>query len=551
MTFVFILILLAAGCSRSDAQTATVTAVPTASAALQPTATLPAPSTPVPPTPVPTSIPQVTPSGFALAAIGGRVWRDASANGVADVGEPGIGGVQVSLGIGTCPSTGAAIFTTDANGEYHFTNLNAGTYCVSIDPRASTNLPILLSGNWTYPVPPFGSASITLKAGESRTDVHFGWAYQFAGAPTPPGGGSCNYRATFLGDVRLPDNTSLFAGSPFVKTWRVRNDGTCSWGPNGYALDALIFTGGDNLGAPQIVPLPQVVNPGDVVDLTINMIAPTVPGPYRSEWKLRNLNGGTIGFGRDGTLPLYAQLIVVALPPADHGDGPCINRATFLGDVTIPDGTSILAGTSFVKVWRLRNDGNCTWGPDYYNINSLAFVGGDPLGAASIVPLPREVRPGDTVDVAVDMIAPALAGSYISQWKLRDAAGGLLGVGANGTVPLSAQINVQSILGTGPVRIQFAPGTFSTAVPGIVQFPNRDQYVLRAFGGQRMTVELISDNNRANFSIQGVGDGQPLKRLENEDRRWSAVLPSTQDYLITIATPQGQTNYTLAITIAP
>jgi len=49
--------------------------------------------------------------------------------------------------------------------------------------------------------------------------------------------------------------------------------------------------------------------------------------------------------------------------------------------------------------------------------------------------------------------------------------------------------------------------------------------------------------------VQGVSDGQPLKRLENEDRRWTGTLPATQDYLITVATPSGTSAYTLVVTI--
>ena len=103
--------------------------------------------------------------------------------------------------------------------------------------------------------------------------------------------------------------------------------------------------------------------------------------------------------------------------------------------------------------------------------------------------------------------------------------------------------------GTGPARIQFAPGAVSGAVTGTVTFPSRPQYVLYAFKGQRMTVQIVSPGNAANFSISGDYDGQPLKRLENEDRTWTGILPATQDYLLTVAVPGGSANYTLTVTI--
>jgi hypothetical protein len=100
-----------------------------------------------------------------------------------------------------------------------------------------------------------------------------------------------------------------------------------------------------------------------------------------------------------------------------------------------------------------------------------------------------------------------------------------------------------------PVRIQFPPGGTSATVGGRVQFPTRPQYLLRALAGQEMTVEIFSPGGQANFSIQGVSDGQPYKRLENESRSFTFQLPATQDYLIGVATPGGATNYDLRVTV--
>lgn len=65
------------------------------------------------------------------AAIGDRVWEDQNHNGVQDTGEPGVGGVGVTLH----DSTGATIAhaVTDANGLYLFDRLPAGTYSVCFD----------------------------------------------------------------------------------------------------------------------------------------------------------------------------------------------------------------------------------------------------------------------------------------------------------------------------------------------------------------------------------------------------------------------------------
>ncbi|MCK6394374.1 SdrD B-like domain-containing protein [Zoogloea sp.] len=64
------------------------------------------------------------------AAIGDKVWLDKNANGVQDAGEAGIAGVAVKLLDSTGTVVGSA--TTDANGNYQFSNLAPGDYAVQI-----------------------------------------------------------------------------------------------------------------------------------------------------------------------------------------------------------------------------------------------------------------------------------------------------------------------------------------------------------------------------------------------------------------------------------
>jgi hypothetical protein len=75
------------------------------------------------------------------------------------------------------------------------------------------------------------------------------------------------------------------------------------------------------------------------------------------------------------------------------------------------------------------------------------------------------------------------------------------------------------------------------------------QYLLRALAGQEMTVQISSPGGLANFAITGAGDGQPYKRLVNEDRYYSFRLPVTQDYLITVASVAGAVDFSLTVTV--
>ncbi|MBI3739323.1 MAG: hypothetical protein HY258_09790 [Chloroflexi bacterium] len=99
--------------------------------------------------------------------------------------------------------------------------------------------------------------------------------------------------AAFIKDVSIADGTVVGRGVTFTKTWRIQNAGSCSW-TSSYAL---IFVSGDQLSAPSGVALPDNVNPGQVIDLSVNMTAPNNDGHYQGFWKLRNASGVLFGIG--------------------------------------------------------------------------------------------------------------------------------------------------------------------------------------------------------------------------------------------------------------
>lgn len=141
--------------------------------------------------------------------------------------------------------------------------------------------------------------------------------------------------------------------------------------------------------------------------------------------------------------------------------GPLTDRAAFVSDVTIPDGTQFGPGSTFTKTWRLKNVGTSTWTKDYV----IEFALGSNLAATSTVNLPNDVSPGDTVDISVPMTAPSAAGSYTSLWQLKSPAGAKFGVGANFDQAIYAQIVVTAGLpATGATTVAKTPGA-ATAVP--------------------------------------------------------------------------------------
>ena len=95
------------------------------------------------------------------------------------------------------------------------------------------------------------------------------------------------------------------------------------------------------------------------------------------------------------------------------------DRAVFVADVTVPDGTVMAQGQVFIKTWRIKNIGACSWTPAY----SVVFFSGDSLNGPAVQALTGNVDPGQTVDVSVNLKAPGSNGSYTGYWKIRNASG--------------------------------------------------------------------------------------------------------------------------------
>jgi SdrD B-like domain/Secretion system C-terminal sorting domain len=110
------------------------------------------------------------------ASISNFVWHDLNKNGLQDAGEPGLSGKAVILKSG---STVIATQNTNANGEYYFGNLAAGTYTLEFTniggmQRAlhgvGSNHNINSKANNVT-----GLATVTIAAGENNTTIDAGY----------------------------------------------------------------------------------------------------------------------------------------------------------------------------------------------------------------------------------------------------------------------------------------------------------------------------------------------------------------------------------------
>lgn len=99
----------------------------------------------------------------------------------------------------------------------------------------------------------------------------------------------CQDSAQYISDDGL-DGTSYAPNTPFTKTWRVKNIGSCTW-DSSYLVAYL--SGATMSQQPDywIVPQGQTVAPGQTVNISVGMTSPVENGNYVSYWGLKKVDG--------------------------------------------------------------------------------------------------------------------------------------------------------------------------------------------------------------------------------------------------------------------
>ncbi len=202
---------------------------------------------------------------------------------------------------------------------------------------------------------------------------------------------------------------------------------------------------------------------GKNVEFFLLVLASGSPTGDRALWvnpRIARTGGGTPPTVAPSSTPIPNTPIPGVTPPAPSATpaGPTstpapstgCDRASFVTDLNVPDGTVFTPNATFTKAWRLKNTGTCTWTTAY----KLVFVSGDQMGGPAEVALTSTIATNSTVDLAVNLTAPATNGTYRGYWQLKNAAGALFGIGSAGDKPFWVEIIVRD------------GGTTVTPVPG-------------------------------------------------------------------------------------
>jgi hypothetical protein len=265
-------------------------------------------------------------------------------------------------------------------------------------------------------------ATITLRVGAGAP------ATPAAQTPTPvpdeEGEGGCTLNAAFAADVTVPDNTEMSPGETFVKTWRIRNSGTCDWG----AGFTLVFVGGEQMGAPASVPVPATAA-GSTVDVSVNMAAPSDYGTYRSNWRVESDTGAVFGSS------VYVQIVVPApatatpteeptpTPTEEPTAGPAVPAAP--SNLHVTSWSGIMANMAFndnsddEQGFRVYANGSVHM---TLNPNETSFQVGPPCGTTYAVYVVAyntagESDPTGTINVAGACLPVAPSNLRVTSWS--------------------------------------------------------------------------------------------------------------------------------------
>ena len=200
--------------------------------------------------------------------------------------------------------------------------------------------------------------------------------------------------------------------------------------------------------------------------------------------------------------PTPTETASTAVPISTGTSLPC-NQASFVSDVTIPDGTQIELNKAFTKTWKLKNVGTCTWTSGY----ALVFESGDQMGGPATQALVNgTVAPNQTVDISVSLVAPNTAGTYRGNWKIREPGGALFGLSTGPfwvEIKAVAQNQPPVSIPDWPIYKQGSQGPEVYAIQHLLRFHGQNLTPDGIFGVQTRTA-VIAFQAAKGLSADGI-----------------------------------------------
>lgn len=337
--------------------------------------------------------------------------------------------------------------------------------------------------------------------------------------------------ATFTGTESPADTFVAVPNQAIHKTWRVKNTGNRIWG-----LDyKLVFTGGNQMGAPNTVNIPVTV-PGGTADISIDIRAPNTGGTYRGYWQLQNPEGTRFG-------PKIS--VQVTVPDSNNGQ-PNPDQSTMrLTCLDCP--TTVAPGESFRPTVRVTGSVPLlgSRGDFLDNIDDKLY------GAHPLVAVVGTVPQGGSYDFVFyeqnPFIAPTNEGIYESKWRVWQD-GRYVGPELSIRFEVKANVNANhppqapTLIGPGDWAVYTGNGDIhlQAQAQGDPDGDAVSQYYFEIFeSAQNANSGWISSNA---WSPQGLGYNGYQWRVKVRDSRGAESGWSAQVWHFTVQTNEPQIN---------
>jgi ABC-type amino acid transport substrate-binding protein len=223
----------------------------------------------------------------------------------------------------------------------------------------------------------------------------------------------CVDNVKLVTDVTFADNDMksppyVSPEKEFIKTWRVQNTGTCTWNPH-YRL---VYVSG-NVEAAQMAGQPVNITgsilPGQIIDLSVTLIAPLKLSKYQGFWQMENNNG--LRFGPKIWVGISTQPDIPVGPTSTTE--PIINTSCKV--TLISPKTALKVRSAFDAVWTVENISGTDWTPPTVDYK---FVSGTGMHDHSFYNLTQTIKNGKSGKIIVDMLAPSKPGIYTTKWAV-------------------------------------------------------------------------------------------------------------------------------------
>ncbi len=173
--------------------------------------------------------------------------------------------------------------------------------------------------------------------------------------PTSSGSTECN-RVYFISDENVPDGTVFKPGAKFTKSWKIKNDGTCSWSTLYSALAFSNDPASPVITGQESTSMKTTVAPGAIVVISVEMTAPKEEGTYTQVWKMQDGEGKPFGIGGPNGAGWYVQIKVSKTggstttgslsTSATAGTCDVSGNVALNGSITLTSGAAVLPYTA-------------------------------------------------------------------------------------------------------------------------------------------------------------------------------------------------------------